>query len=59
MKREAPRTISGVDIGRKTRRLVAAADEPVTDDGEGDEGPERRGDERREQPDLQRVSIDA
>ena len=51
---EAPSTISGVDIGRKTSRFVAAAAELVPDDRERDQRAERGRDERREQADLER-----
>ena len=52
---DAPSTISGVDIGRKTRRFVAPAPaEVVADDRQRDERPEHRRDERGEQADLER-----
>ena len=52
---EAPRTISGVESGRKIRMFVARAPaEPVADERERDQRAERGRDEAREQRDLER-----
>ena len=50
---DAPITISGVVIGMKISRfVVAAAPEPVADERERDQRPERGREDRREERDL-------